>query len=126
MQKIHFKAPNCWINDPNGFIWYQGEGNEGRAYEYTDLFQALINDWRQKWNNQALPFYFVQLDAFREASLIDVNAKWPYVREAQSAALALSNTGMAITTDIGDDKDIHPKNKQEVGRRLALLALRDT
>lgn len=116
-----------FINFPiKGFIWYQGEGNEGRAYEYTDLFQALINDWRQKWNNQTLPFYFVQLAAFREASLIDVNAKWPYVREAQSAALALSHTGMAITTDIGDEKDIHPKNKQEVGRRLALLALRDT
>ena len=109
-----------------GVIWYQGEGNEGRAYEYTDLFQALINDWREKWNNQTMPFYFVQLAAFRNAALFEENPKWPYVREAQSAALALANTGMAITTDIGDDKDIHPKNKQEVGRRLALVALRDT
>lgn len=109
-----------------GFIWYQGEGNEGRAYEYTDLFQALINDWRQKWNNLSLPFYFVQLAAFREKAVVNVNDKWPYVREAQSAALALAHTGMAVTIDIGDSKDIHPKNKQEVGRRLALCALKDT
>lgn len=108
-----------------GFIWYQGEANEGRAYEYTDLFQAMINDWRQKWNNQELPFYFVQLAAFRKEAVIDTKASWPYIREAQSAALSLAHTGMAITTDIGDSRDIHPKNKQEVGRRLALLALKN-
>lgn len=108
-----------------GFIWYQGEANEGRAYEYTDLFQAMINDWRTKWNNDKLPFYFVQLAPFRSEAEIDVKANWPYIREAQAAALALENTGMAVITDIGDSRDIHPKNKQEVGRRLALLALRD-
>lgn len=109
-----------------GFIWYQGEDNEGRAYEYTDLFQAMINDWRAKWGDPDLPFYFVQLAAFREQAVIRETDKWPFIREAQSAALALENTGMAVTTDIGDSRDIHPKNKQEVGRRLALLALKGT
>ena len=99
-----------------GFIWYQGEANVNSHASYRDRFTALIRDWRARWGEGTLPFYFVQLAAFTE------NANWPYLREAQTQTLAEPATGMAVTLDIGNAHDIHPRNKQEVGRRLALLA----
>ena len=109
-----------------GVIWYQGEANVGRAAEYTDLFQALIHDWREKWNNPDMPFYFVQLANFMERVEGQEDTPWPELREAQTKALCIKNTGMAVIYDIGEANDIHPKNKQEVGRRLSLIALANT
>jgi sialate O-acetylesterase len=104
-----------------GVLWYQGESNSSRAYQYRTLFPALIRDWRATWRQDHLPFYFVQLAPFLPG-LIEQN-KWPELREAQSMALALPETGMVVTTDIGNPNDVHPKNKQEVGNRLARIAL---
>lgn len=109
-----------------GVIWYQGEANVGRAAEYADLFKALILDWRDKWKNHEMPFYFVQLASYLEHKEVQPDSEWAALREAQNKALHLDNTGMAVTIDIGDANDIHPKNKQEVGRRLSLLALQKT
>jgi sialate O-acetylesterase len=109
-----------------GAIWYQGESNVERAYQYRTLFPALIRDWRRAWGREELPFYFVQLAAFLPTTAEPVESAWAELREAQSMALALPNTGMAVAIDIGDAKDIHPKNKQDVGNRLARLALART
>lgn len=101
-----------------GFLWYQGESNataEG-AYRYRWLFRLMIEDWRAQSGQGDLPFLFVQLASFRATPW------WPVLRESQACALALRNTGMAVAIDIGDPVTIHPKNKQELGRRLALLA----
>jgi sialate O-acetylesterase len=100
-----------------GFIWYQGEANVTAHATYQDRFTALIRDWRDRWGEGTLPFYFVQLASFTE------NGQWPWLREAQTRTLAEPATGMAVTIDIGNAHDIHPRNKQDVGRRLALLAL---
>ena len=109
-----------------GVIWYQGESNAGRAYQYRTAFPLMINDWRQHFKQGNFPFLFVQLSTFGSA---DANSKngsnWAELREAQSMTLRLPNTGMAVTTDIGNPADIHPKNKQDVGKRLALIALHD-
>jgi len=109
-----------------GAIWYQGESNAGRAMQYRKLFKALINDWRDAWGQGNFPFYFVQLANFMKRSNKPTDDSWAHLREAQTMALELPNTGMAVTIDIGNAKDIHPKNKQEVGRRLALNALAKT
>ncbi|MDR0419310.1 MAG: hypothetical protein LBH34_03760 [Prevotellaceae bacterium] len=109
-----------------GFIWYQGESNEGRAYEYGELFPTLIDGWRKQFNQGNLPFYYVQLANYGIPPTLPENSEWAELREAQTYALQLPNTGMAIVIDIGEANDIHPKNKQEVGRRLALLALNKT
>lgn len=104
-----------------GVIWYQGESNASRAEAYRELFSGMIQDWRSKWGQGDFPFIFVQLAGFdtkRE------NDDWPSLREAQAMALNLPNTGMAVAIDIGEKDDIHPKNKQEVGRRLGLVALK--
>lgn len=115
-----------WTDFPiKGVIWYQGEANVGRAGQYGDLFPALITDWRQQWKND-FPFYFVQLANFMEPKEVQPDSEWAALREAQAKALKLDRTGMAVTIDIGLANDIHPKNKQEVGRRLALLALADS
>ncbi|MXV15422.1 sialate O-acetylesterase [Hufsiella ginkgonis] len=106
-----------------GVAWYQGESNVDRAQQYYQLFPALIADWRRQWQAPRLPFYFVQLAAFTDRKAEPGESNWAEIRDAQLKALALPNTGMAVTIDIGDAKDIHPKNKQEVGRRLALIAL---
>ena len=106
-----------------GAIWYQGESNAGRAYQYRTLFKAMIKDWRTAWGQGNFPFLFVQLANFMEPNPQPKEDAWAELREAQSMALELPNTGMAVAIDIGDEKDIHPKNKQEVGRRLALNAL---
>lgn len=106
-----------------GVIWYQGESNAGRAYQYRQLFPLMISDWRQKWNRGNFPFYFVQLANFMKADDTPAESEWAELREAQKMTLSLPNTGMAVAIDIGDANDIHPKNKQEAGRRLALIAL---
>ena len=112
-----------WTAFPiKGVIWYQGEANVGRSEQYGDLFPALITDWRRQWRSN-FPFYFVQLANFMESKKIQPNSEWAALREAQTIALKLDQVGMAVTIDIGLADDIHPKNKQEVGRRLALLAL---
>lgn len=99
-----------------GALWYQGESNAPRPAEYRALFPALIRSWRAHWGGGDFPFYFVQLASFQSTDF------WPPLREAQAAALALPNTGMAVAIDIGEPNDIHPRNKQEVGRRLASIA----
>ncbi len=108
-----------------GVIWYQGEGNVGRARQYQTLFPAMINDWRTAFRQGDLPFYFVQLAPFR-ARTEDANAPSPIaeLRDAQTRAARGPNTGMALTIDIGDADNVHPRNKQDVGKRLALLALK--
>lgn len=106
-----------------GVIWYQGESNADRAHQYTSLFPALIRDWRTKWNEGDFPFYFVQLASYMKREEEPTTSAWAELRDAQFKTLSLTNTGMAVAIDIGDAKDIHPKNKQEVGRRLALIAL---
>jgi sialate O-acetylesterase len=107
-----------------GAIWYQGESNVSRAEQYAKLFPAMITDWRKNWGQGDFPFLFVQLAPYRYGNR-DVR-ECAELWEAQLKTLALANTGMAVTTDIGNVKDIHPKNKQEVGRRLALWALAET
>ncbi|MCY1721360.1 sialate O-acetylesterase [Prolixibacteraceae bacterium Z1-6] len=109
-----------------GAIWYQGESNAGRAYQYRKLFQTMITDWRQQWNIGDFPFYFVQLANYQPRNAQPVDDTWAELREAQTMALSLPNTGMAVAIDIGNPLDIHPGNKQEVGRRLALNALAKT
>lgn len=110
-----------------GVIWYQGESNVPRAARYAASFKALIADWRWQFGQPALPFYFVQLASFLPlADNTLAGSAWAELREAQAQALTLPHTGMAVAIDIGDADDIHPRNKQEVGRRLALLALRDS
>jgi sialate O-acetylesterase len=107
-----------------GVIWYQGEANAGRAYQYRKAFPLMITDWRKHWNAGNFPFYFVQLASFNAGNGNSKNGStWAELREAQTMALSLPNTGMAVTTDIGNAKDIHPKNKQDVGKRLAAIAL---
>jgi sialate O-acetylesterase len=110
-----------------GALWYQGEANTGRAYEYRKSFPLMIQDWRTQWKQGDFPFYFVQLSSFDAAGGNSTKGSaWAELREAQTYALSLPNTGMAVTTDIGDAKDIHPKNKQDVGKRLATIALEKT
>ncbi len=107
-----------------GVLWYQGEANAGRAKQYKIAFPLMITDWRTKWNQGDFPFYFVQLATFDEyGGNSEKGSKWAELREAQTETLKLPNTGMAVTTDIGDAKDIHPTNKQDVGKRLAAIAL---
>ncbi|MDB5152088.1 MAG: 9-O-acetylesterase [Mucilaginibacter sp.] len=104
-----------------GVIWYQGESNADRATQYRRLFPLLISDWRQKWGEGNFPFYFVQIANYNATDQPPA-ADWPALRDAQLSTLILPNTGMAVTIDIGDANRIHPQNKQEVGRRLALIA----
>jgi sialate O-acetylesterase len=107
-----------------GVLWYQGESNTDRAFEYGKTFPLMIESWRKEWNDP-FPFLFVQLADFGSNQSSNAGSKWAELRESQTSTLRLSNTGMSVTTDIGDPKDVHPKNKQEVGRRLAVVALKD-
>lgn len=110
-----------------GAIWYQGESNSGRAYQYRTAFPLMISDWRQQWKQGDFPFYFVQLSSWNANNgNSNIGSEWAELREAQAMTLTLPNTGMAVTTDIGDAADIHPKNKQDVGKRLAVIALNKT
>jgi sialate O-acetylesterase len=105
-----------------GFLWYQGESNAAAAYDYRQLFPMLIADWRKRWQQGNCPFLFVQLANYMKAKPHPSESEWAELREAQTLTLSQPNTGMACTIDIGEANDIHPKNKQEVGRRLALVA----
>jgi sialate O-acetylesterase len=105
-----------------GVVWYQGENNTGRAYAYRTLFPALITDWRNKWGYE-FPFYWVQLANLYPLNETPVESAWAELREAQTMTLSLPKTGQAVTCDIGNPNDIHPTNKQDVGRRLARIAL---
>jgi sialate O-acetylesterase len=107
-----------------GVLWYQGEANTDRAFEYGRTFPLMIDSWRKEWQEE-FPFLFVQLASFGSNESSNAVNKWAELREAQTKALGLPKTGMSVTTDIGDPKDVHPKNKQEVGHRLATLALND-
>ena len=107
-----------------GVIWYQGESNAGRAYQYRKAFPLMIQDWRQRWGYD-FPFLFVQLASFNSANGDSrYGSTWAELREAQTMTLQLPNTGMAVTSDIGERTDIHPKNKLDVGKRLAAEAMR--
>jgi sialate O-acetylesterase len=107
-----------------GAIWYQGESNVDRAYEYRDLFPAMIKDWRKQWNQRDFPFLFVQLANYEAESAEPKQSSWAELREAQAMVLSLPNTGMATAIDVGEAHDIHPKNKEAVGIRLGLAALK--
>ncbi|AUS04351.1 sialate O-acetylesterase [Pseudotamlana carrageenivorans] len=110
-----------------GVLWYQGEANVGRAVQYKDVFPLMIKDWRKQWKQGDFPFYFVQLSSFDEFGGNSMRgSRWAELREAQAATLEVKNTGMCVTTDIGNATDIHPKNKQDVGKRLAAVALNKT
>lgn len=114
------------LNFPiKGVIWYQGESNAGGtdALAYRKLFPQMIQDWRSKWaNSGAFPFLFVQLANFMQAKPEPAESSWAVLRESQLATLSLENTGQAVIIDIGEANDIHPRNKQDVGYRLALAA----
>jgi len=101
-----------------GFLWYQGESNAGDPALYASLFPAMIRDWRAHWGRGEMPFLFVQLPGYGPGNT------WPELRAAQAAALQLPSTAMAVAIDQGEAEDIHPTKKQEVGERLALLALK--
>ncbi|MFM9947147.1 MAG: sialate O-acetylesterase [Saprospiraceae bacterium] len=110
-----------------GVIWYQGESNADNAADavaYQSLFQKMITQWRQQWGVGDFPFLFAQLANYHAPEPEPGNANWPLLREGQSAALSLPNTAQAVIIDIGDASDIHPRNKQDVGYRLALGARR--
>ena len=107
-----------------GVIWYQGESNASRAYQYRTIFPTMIRSWRRAWNEDELPFYFVQLANYMERKDQPSDSAWAELREAQLMTLReLPHTGMAVTIDIGEASDIHPRNKQDVGKRLARWAL---
>lgn len=106
-----------------GAIWYQGEANAGRAYQYRELFPALIRDWRRAWGQGDFPFYFVQLANYMAKTPEPGESDWAELREAQLMTLKVPNTGMAVIIDIGMGDNIHPTNKQDVGKRLAQWAL---
>ncbi len=108
-----------------GVIWYQGESNAERAEQYVPLLQSLIVDWRRNWRQEDFPFLIVQLANFGQVLNEPGHSAWAELREAQQkATTALANVGLAVTIDIGNALDIHPTNKQEVGRRLGLAAER--
>jgi sialate O-acetylesterase len=113
-----------------GVIWYQGESNASRAYQYRELFPLMIASWREEWNladNRDFPFYWVQLADFKAEQPQPADSDWAELREAQTMTMdALPNTGEAVIVDLGEGKDIHPKNKQGVAKRLARWALAET
>ncbi len=105
-----------------GFLWYQGENNVDNALEYRELFPDMISDWRIRWQQGYLPFIFVQLANYMKTDSVPSESNWALLREAQAMATEQPNTGMACIIDIGEENTIHPLNKQEVGRRLSLIA----
>ncbi|HRX11001.1 MAG TPA: sialate O-acetylesterase [Draconibacterium sp.] len=107
-----------------GFLWYQGESNAGNPEPYSDYLSALINDWRNKWNNENLPFLYVQLANFQDVDYLPTESNWAELRFAQLEALSVPNTAMTVTIDLGEWNDIHPLNKKDVGERLALGAFK--
>lgn len=109
-----------------GVIWYQGESNSSRAYQYRDLFPLMIQTWRDEFGQGDFPFYWVQLADFMAEQTGPEDSAWAELREAQTMTLdKLPNTGEAVIVDVGEGRDIHPRNKQTVGKRLARLALKN-
>lgn len=106
-----------------GAIWYQGETNASRAYQYRKMFPLMITSWRQEWKQGDFPFYWVQLADFKQEVNTPQESEWAELREAQTMTLSLPNTGQAVIIDIGEANNIHPKHKQDVGIRLARWAL---
>lgn len=134
MHDMNFRRPSGLFNGMihplvpyafRGVLWYQGEYDGPRAAEYSHLLPAMIGSWRQIWGAGDFPFYIVQLANYgREKTNPNQCGAWPFLREAQAATAAkLPNCGLAVAIDVGEAGNIHPTNKQEVGRRLALLAL---
>ena len=110
-----------------GAIWYQGESNASRAVQYRELFPFMIDSWRDEWGLGDFPFYWVQLADFKDEKPEPAESEWAELREAQTMTLKkLNNTGEAVIIDLGEGKDIHPKNKIDVAKRLARLALAET
>jgi len=107
----------------SGVIWYQGESNTGRAWQYRTAFPLLITDWRSQWKQGDFPFYFCQLANYQPKKPEPEESVWAELRDAQSSTLTLSKTGQAILIDVGESGDIHPANKKDPGERLARLAL---
>ena len=108
---------------PKGVIWYQGESNASRLpKKYKQLFELLIKDWRRVWQNEKLPFIYVQLPNFKNIGCEYCYSTWAEIRDAQLKTLEVAHTGMAVTIDIGEWNDLHPLNKKDVGERLALIA----
>jgi len=105
-----------------GVLWYQGESNSENPIQYRKLLPALIEDYRRAFSQPQLPFLYVQLPNFGDANYLPTEGSWPILREAALKALAIPNTGMAVTIDLGEWNDIHPDNKKDVGERLALAA----
>jgi sialate O-acetylesterase len=105
-----------------GAIWYQGESNADRAQQYKRVFPDMIKDWRNHWGQGAIPFLFVQLANYTKPVDVPSESNWAELREAQTQTLDLENTGMAVIIDAGEANDIHPRDKQTVGYRLALSA----
>lgn len=105
-----------------GFMWYQGESNTGNPEQYDTLMPALINNWRSLWKDEKLPFFVVQLANFQDIDFTPTESNWARLREAQNEALKLSNTAVIVTIDLGEWNDIHPLNKKDIGKRLALAA----
>ena len=106
-----------------GVIWYQGESNSGRAWEYRELFPFLIEQWRKEWAQGDFPFYWVQLADYTPENPKPGDSSWAELREAQTKTMRLPNTGQAVIIDLGEGKDIHPKNKHDVAARLVRWAL---
>jgi sialate O-acetylesterase len=106
-----------------GVIWYQGESNAGRAYQYRNLFPLMIESWRKEWGQGDFPFYWVQLADYLAEKPEPGDSTWAELREAQTMTLSLPNTGEAVIIDLGEAQDIHPRNKQDVADRLARWAL---
>jgi sialate O-acetylesterase len=106
-----------------GVIWYQGESNAGRAYEYRELFPYMIEQWRKEQGQGNFSFYWVQLADFKAEKAAPGDSDWAELREAQTMALKLPNTGQAVIIDIGEGRDIHPRNKYDVASRLVRWAL---
>ncbi len=107
-----------------GAIWYQGETNAGRAYQYRDLFPLMIQSWRDEWGIGDFPFYWVQLADFKAETPVPGESDWAELREAQTMTMnRVANSGQAVIIDLGEGQDIHPKNKQDVAKRLVRWAL---
>ncbi|MEP6950612.1 MAG: sialate O-acetylesterase, partial [Ginsengibacter sp.] len=105
-----------------GVIWYQGEGNTARPYDYHELFASMIGDWRKNWKQGTFPFLYVQLPNFGEANNQPSESNWAELREQQLKTLSVPNTAMVVAIDLGEWNDLHPLNKKDVGKRLALAA----
>lgn len=135
-------SPNSWLNGNarpgnifngvvyptlgygiKGVIWYQGESNAGRAWEYAQLFPFMIQQWRAEWKQGDFPFYWVQLADYMAEKPEPGESAWAELRESQTKTQALPNSGQAVIIDLGEGKDIHPKNKHDVAARLVRLAL---